>query len=354
MINPTEQTLIEQMRINEFEIDHRKQILSLKMEDIAVLIDCKLIIEKHIDDIINKHYEEQTKVPEIALIIGDLETLDRLKLSQRRYVLDLFSGVYDLEYANNRCRIGLVHKRIGVEPKLYLSSMLCLKEIIGKTLEKNLSSPHQIIKMWIALDKLLMFDISLVFDTYIRSMLAEIETAKNKAEAYASSLEEKVKIRTKQLDDVARIDPLTGLLNTRYLYEILTKILRNAEHYGQPVSLLYIDVNDFKIINDTEGHQRGDEVLQTIAHAIKGSARPEDFCFRYGGDEFCVILGNCTEKQAREIYVVSLEKRMLAMNMSLSIGVVQTGPNYFVDSSTLIKQADEDMYLSKAKHKALN
>jgi diguanylate cyclase (GGDEF)-like protein len=351
MIKPTDQTLIEQMRITEFEIEYRKELISLTDINVAALIGFRPMIEKHIDDIISTHYKQQTSIPEIALLIGDADTLERLKSAQRRYILDLFSGLYDLEYVNNRCRIGLVHKRIGVEPKLYLSGVLCLKELLFDIIDKYCADEKQRKESRIALDKLLMFDITLVFETYIRSLVAEIEAAKEKSDNYAMSLEEKVRARTKQLDELARRDPLTNLLNTRELNETLTKVLRHAQRQNEPITAVYIDVNDFKVINDTEGHQRGDEVLQLVGHAISGCARSEDYCFRYGGDEFFVILTNCTAQQARDIYVAVLEKKIQSLNISLSIGVAETGPTQFIDEALLIKQADENMYITKQAHK---
>jgi diguanylate cyclase (GGDEF)-like protein len=166
------------------------------------------------------------------------------------------------------------------------------------------------------------------------------------------SLEEKVRERTKELDSLARVDTLTGLLNTRQLNELLLTATRIAQRENTPIAVVYIDVNDFKIVNDTKGHQHGDEILRAVGNAISGCARPEDFCFRYGGDEFLIILTNCTEKQARDVYVTSLQKRMTEAGVSLSIGVAQSGPHRFLDENTLIKLADEDMYKSKKAHKA--
>ena len=114
----TEQTLFEQMRITELEIESRKALFSFTGADVKALQSFKPIIEENIDKIVDDFYGLQTSVSEIALLIGDSDTLARLRTAQRRYVLDLFNGVYDLEYVNNRLRIGLVHKRIGVEPKL--------------------------------------------------------------------------------------------------------------------------------------------------------------------------------------------------------------------------------------------
>lgn len=352
MINPTHQTLVEQMQLNEFEIEHRKAIISLTDEDVARLLVCKPTIEIHLEEIISEFYEHQTSIPEIAVIIGDANTLGLLKNTMRRYILDLFSGVYDLEYANHRCRIGLVHKRIGVEPKLYLSSTLFLKELLRKIIDSHFTDEEKRKESRIALDKLLMFDVTLIFETYIRSLIAEVETAKARSDQYALSLEEKVRVRTQQLDKLARLDPLTGLLNIRQLNEVLTTVLRSAERQHEATTVVYIDVNDFKIINDTHGHQQGDEILQTVSEAIKGCARVEDYCFRYGGDEFLVILKNCTEQQARDIYLVALEKKMCAVGVSLSAGLAQTGPEHFVDGMALIKRADENMYVFKKAHKA--
>jgi len=351
MANPTEKSLIEQMRITDFEIENRKAIISFTENDVKQLISCKKLVEHHLEEIVSCFYIQQTQIPEVALIIGDSGTLDRLKGALRLYILDLFNGLYDLGYVNHRCRIGLVHKRIGVEPKLYLSGVLCLKEILSTVIEEQLNDPIRYKEVIVALDKLFMFNVTLVFETYIRSLVSEIETSKNKTDSYAMALEDKVRARTKQLDELSKIDPLTGLLNTRLLQATLTKALRDAEHQNEPISAVYIDVNDFKIVNDTQGHQRGDEILQNVGHAISGCARPEDFCFRYGGDEFFILLINCTEEQAREIYVASLERRMHELNISLSIGVAQTGSKSFVDEAMLIKLADESMYLAKKKHK---
>ena len=121
-----------------------------------------------------------------------------------------------------------------------------------------------------------MFDVSFVFETYIRSLVSEIEISKDKSDSYARILEEK----TKQLEAVSRTDPLTGLLNIRFLSEMLTKALRNAKRRAERLTMVYIDVNDFKAINDTLGHQRGDEVLRAVAQSIAQVSRMEDHCFR--------------------------------------------------------------------------
>jgi diguanylate cyclase (GGDEF)-like protein len=348
----TDQSLLEQMRITEFAISSLKELFSITPSDEVSLKNFKPFAEASVDALVEQFYETQTAIPEVALLIGDSDTLARLKASQKRYIVDLFSGHYDLEYVNNRLRIGLVHKRIGVEPKLYLAAIERLKDLLLDLIDEKISDEVERINVVKALRRFLMFDVSLVFDTYIRSMISEIEISKQRSESYARTLEEKVKERTEQLEILSRTDPLTGLLNQRFLDKLLTQTLRAAQRRKEPVAIAYIDVNDFKVINDTQGHQRGDEILRMVAEELKAVSRLEDNCFRYGGDEFCVVMSNCTLDNANSW------KERLQLNIqargdvpSLSIGIAQTGPEKYVTSDEFIHQADQEMYMVKKSMK---
>ncbi|MBR9828362.1 MAG: diguanylate cyclase [Oceanospirillales bacterium] len=349
----TEQTLLEQMRITELEIDNRKTLFSITAADCERLAQIKPMIEREVDRLVHQFYDLQTSVPEIALLIGDADTLRRLRGAQRTYVIDLFSGFYDIEYVNNRLRIGMVHKRIGVEPKLYLAAIHQLKTLLNALLARLIPDATEARHMIMSVEKLFMFDISLVFDTYIRSLISEIEASKEKSECYASELEDKVKERTKQLEMMSRTDALTGLLNVRHLVETLTQCLRAAQRRLESLTVVFLDINDFKRINDEEGHQRGDEILRTVADAIRLISRTEDYCFRYGGDEFCIILPRCTEAQARQSY----GKRLIAevnrheAGLSISGGYVQACPAEHASAEELIRVADERMYLDKQQYR---
>ena len=135
----TDLTLLEQMRISEIDITRRKELIGFTDQDIKNLINTKALIEEKIDDIVDEFYGIQTAIDEISLLIGDADTLERLQAAQKQYVLDLFNGFYDMEYVNNRLRIGMVHKRIGVEPRLYLSAVVTLKYLIIKVIEDNIT-----------------------------------------------------------------------------------------------------------------------------------------------------------------------------------------------------------------------
>ncbi|OHX12207.1 diguanylate cyclase [Chromobacterium sphagni] len=349
----TDQTLLEQLRITEFEIDQRKQLFALATRDELLLRAAGVLIEAQLDELVERFYELQTSTPEIALLIGDADTLQRLRSAQRRYVIDLFSGVYDLEYVNNRLRIGLVHKRIGVEPKLYLAAIHTLRSLLSVQLSKLIPDDDVRVQTLLSMDKLVMFDIALVFETYIRSLVAEIETSRNKSEQYAQVLEEKVVIRTRQLEELSRTDPLTSLLNRRYLDETLTRVLRSAQRRHEKVTMVYLDVDDFKAINDTEGHQHGDEILRVLGETINRISRVEDGCFRYGGDEFCIVLPNCSRRLAEENFVQRLraELDISLPGVKLSVGCVETGPDDFVSPEALVGMADQHMYTVKQQHR---
>ena len=169
----TDQSLLEQMRITDFEISSRKALFSILDTDEIALKGVKPYIEARISALVDQFYDMQTAVPEIALLIGDSETLGRLCSAQIRYVMDLFSGYYDMEYVNNRLRIGLVHKRIGVEPKLYLTAVQTLMKLLFQLIQEIIPDADEKLRVTEALQKLIMFDISLVFDTYIRIGLTQ-------------------------------------------------------------------------------------------------------------------------------------------------------------------------------------
>ena len=190
-----------QMQITDSEVARRKELLHFGADDLALLEQCRRFIAQELDDIVEEFYRVQTSIEEIALLIGDADTLRRLHAAQRKYVLDLFSGCSDLEYVNDRLRIGLVHRRIGVQPKLYLSAAKTLRDIIVKVLERRIPDSIEQAKTCQALDKLFYFDITLVFDTYIRSLVSEVETAKSRVESYAANLELQVAERTRQLEE---------------------------------------------------------------------------------------------------------------------------------------------------------
>lgn len=344
----TNKTLLEQLQITEFEIARRKELLGFLDSDAKMLLTCKGLVAEHIDSIVADFYARQTAIEEIALLIGDADTLSRLHSAQRGYVLGLFEGYYDLEYVNNRLRIGMVHKRIGVEPKLYLSAVKTLKDTVVAALHLYIDDKERLQHVINALDKLLYFDTTLIFDTYIRALLTEVESAKDKVQSYAQELEAKVAERTHQLQELSQHDSLTGLFNQRALNDFLRRQLAFAKRQKKAFTLVYVDIDKFKQINDTKGHFAGDEVLRCVAESLRKVCREIDVPCRYGGDEFCLILPDSVLAEAEAVCQRLIEEFAgVAHGVTLSIGAAQTGPLEFVEPDALLRMADEKMYEAK-------
>lgn len=349
-MNKVFQTLAEQMRITEHDIERRKVFMSFGDDDVALLKSAGTWIEPLIPDVVRQFYLLQTAIPEIALIIGDRESLNNLHRSMQVYVRELFEGHYDLNYVEKRLRIGKVHHRIGVSPKLYLSGInqlqLLLEDIIDDYSEENGMCVKALKR---AIRKLLYLDNQFVFDTYISSLQLEVESANYQLEDYASRLEEQVLQRTKELTELSLKDPLTNLYNQRAFYEYLEKGISQAERMESCYSLLYIDVNKFKMVNDTQGHKVGDDILIAVANAIEKTIRKQETAARYGGDEFCILLPN-TKSENLSFYCERLFRefdKIKPLDITLSVGGAEVSPKTSYDINDLIVRADKQMYNAK-------
>ena len=162
-----------------------------------------------------------------------------------------------------------------------------------------------------------------------------------------------------QTHEASLTDPLTNLPNTRFMVNHLGRELSRAERGNAEVSLLVMDLNDFKDINDTFGHHVGDRALREIAQVLRGAIRPYDVCVRYAGDEFIVVLAGCgwdeaeykrLELQEAVESLVFEAKPGVRMPLSISAGAAvfpHDGNTYEV----LMAKADRRMYRNKVMYK---
>lgn len=346
----TELSLADQMRFTPQEIERRKKLFDITEEDCQCLKRLQPKIIPYLDYIVDQFYNQQTGNPEINLIIGDTETLRRLKVAMRNYVEGAFSGNYDCQYVESRLRAGKIHKRIGVTPKLYMSAMSHLQIILQESVKKICEVDGEYAKK--AIQKILLFDSQLVFDTYISSLTSEIELAKEEVEKYARELEERVVERTKQLEFLSKTDPLTNLLNQRGLQDALKQMIAAARRSQSIFSLLYFDLNNFKMANDTLGHAGGDMILCKVSDAIRTSIREVDFACRYGGDEFCIILPNMKLDEIENVAkrIISACSPYDQFTIAFSFGALQSDESKPMDIREILDIVDQRMY--QAKHKA--
>jgi diguanylate cyclase (GGDEF)-like protein len=155
-----------------------------------------------------------------------------------------------------------------------------------------------------------------------------------------------------EMKAMANTDPLTKCYNRRFLYEIADRHLEQHRRYTMPLSLLYIDIDHFKAINDQLGHKTGDEVLKTVGAILNELTRKGDYVFRWGGDEFLVLLSATEEgakikcNQIRRAFLESVIVQNLPDGVDVSIGIVPVPPER-TDLDALIDQADREMYRRK-------
>lgn len=148
--------------------------------------------------------------------------------------------------------------------------------------------------------------------------------------------------------DLAVHDPLTGLYSREYLKSLDSE--KEKKNHSKS-SIVMIDINDFKKINDTYGHLMGDKVLQKVADSLTNNLREKDIVVRYGGDEFLLILSNTHENRAEEIMARIacrlLDSKEFEFIVSISYGIAQW--NESINIEEIIKFADEKMYQMKRK-----
>ena len=156
-----------------------------------------------------------------------------------------------------------------------------------------------------------------------------------------------------QLSYQVQHDHLTGLPNRNYFHQVLVSSFKNTSE-KQPIALLFIDTNNFKVINDQYGHQAGDAVLKEMAIRLKQNIRQDDFVARLSGDEFAIILNSIQ----RVDHLISIAENLIksaeqpifyknqSINFGFSLGISLS--NQAISPEDLISQADQAMYKAKS------
>jgi len=158
-----------------------------------------------------------------------------------------------------------------------------------------------------------------------------------------------------RIQELTITDDCTGLYNARHLYKTLEAEVYRSARFGYEFSVLFLDLDHFKKVNDTHGHLVGSKLLAEIGYAIKAHLRLIDYAFRYGGDEFVVLLPQTGKDSAlvvarriRDVFrsTLFLKEENLNLNIRASMGVA-TYPEDAKSAHEIIRQADEMMYMVK-------
>jgi diguanylate cyclase (GGDEF)-like protein len=156
-----------------------------------------------------------------------------------------------------------------------------------------------------------------------------------------------------KIEREARTDEMTGLYNRRHMYEYMQLALQQVRRKQRPLSLLVIDIDNFKLVNDKYGHQFGDEVLVQVAQTMRHSLRNHDSIARWGGEEFLVLLTD-TENEAAKAVAEKLRSTIEALpiqhndesiRMTVSIGLHTANPEESLNA--MLSRADENLYTAK-------
>jgi diguanylate cyclase (GGDEF)-like protein len=330
--------------IDAATIRRQRAFLRFTPQDDAHLEIIHRVIAADVDAIVTEFYTHLQQFPELATFLADPQLRDRLKLTQRRYLLDLGRRADQPAYFEDRLRIGMAHERVGLELEWYLGAYATLFERIEARLTVHCTDrPERLAGLLTTLHKIFTLDSLLAVETYYRATTERLRT-----------LLQELSAARQELIEQSQTDALTQVHNRMFLLEVLEKELQRSQRFRHPFSLLFVDLDHFKQVNDRCGHRFGDLALQTVADTMRGVLRPADILGRLGGEEFLVGLVETGPAAARQIAerlrqtvaAKRIEAHGQCVAVTVSVGVASaTDPT--VCLQTLIDQADQALYRAK-------
>jgi two-component system, cell cycle response regulator len=196
-----------------------------------------------------------------------------------------------------------------------------------------------------------------VIDVVTKPIVAVIFLAKMRAICERSRAQRELRTRLRYALENAALDPLTGLFNRRYFERRLREETAHARRHKRPFALVMIDVDHFKLVNDTFGHEDGDRVLRHVAAIVSASLREDDVACRYGGEEILLLL-RATDGLAARVVAnrlrsglagkpVSLDGGKEMRQVTFSAGVAAADERNAFDAQDIVARADAAMYRAK-------
>ena len=459
-------SILSEMGIDADEAANRRMFLEFTETDAALLKELHERLTLQQDIFGESFYAHLQRFPEIRPLLGDSAKLERLKRTQAKYFSQLTEGCYDQSYIENRLHVGLIHQRVGLTPKWYMSAYckylsdtlpVILQQTNNSSAEDDADQKKRLAG-YRALLKIIFFDMGLALDTYfhaeqqaltmarsyteqivanmpigflvldsahkirlanhavlrmfdmeadtawqghrltdflgvaelteqidlvlnnsesinnfdferfdsrgLKSYLADISQVQMGGERVILFMVQDITLRKQSESEIHRLafyDALTKLPNRRLLHERLIQSMSISARSGKYGALMFLDLDNFKTINDTQGHDVGDQLLREVARRLTDSVREGDTVARLGGDEFVVALeslssgsseaANQAEHVAEKIRHELSQPYLLNGNeqhSSPSIGVsLYRGHQNSLDE--ILKQSDLAMYQAKAR-----
>ena len=334
----------KQFGFDRKNIDQRLAFLKLSKADHKLAHRLKEeVIIPNANKIIDRFYDILLFQPETRKWLLEGTIIERLKSTQYRYLLSLGIDFDTEEYFENRLQIGIMHAVIDLPLSAYQCAycnlIQCIADVIPESIKNNGQDYRDLMTF---ITKITSLDISLATETYHYSFMSE--------------LEEEVKMvrsRESKLRSEAETDSLTGLYNRKLAFNLLNEAIANAHQYSGNLSLLMLDLDFFKKVNDTYGHQVGDEAIKQVATAIRKTLRGHDIAGRYGGEEFILGLVDITPEIAFQVAQrirksvaktpILINEQITSVTVSIGLASLEAKDNL----QSLIRRSDAALYLAK-------
>jgi len=307
--------------ITELFVDH----VNMKESGYMFLIDSsdQTIAHKERDFILS----HDTKTHEIAATI--------------RHLIDQGKSFFEADlYQSKKYYYG---KKINLDPNLIENELYLV-------VSQKKSEVYKRVYAYALLSLITVFSLSLILYKLLSALQRShyMRIRQEELVELNQQLDAKVRERTHILEEMTKRDSMTGLYNHAYIYDYLNEL---PDHDLNQVTLALVDIDDFKSINDTYGHQAGDQVIRLVAQIMESRVSPSDLVGRYGGEEFIIITQDLSINQAwtlmdqirSQVYDHAFQD--INQPVSISIGLAQ-GHGHGVDA--LIKSADDCLYRAKA------
>lgn len=303
----------------------------------------RLVIAPNVDSIVDAFYARMLEQPAFAAIMreGGVD-LGKLKRTQIAYLLTLGVNFRAAEYFERRLRVGLTHAWAGVPLGLAQAGYRLIEQLLVQHIPADHIDPRSRDKLIAFVIKIIALDFALTIESYHG---AQVQTLEHSVQT--------LRRKGGRLYRQATIDLLTGTATRRHILRILKQALRHSQYRQTPLSVIMVDVDFFKDVNDRCGHTVGDQALRGIAARIRGAVRDRDQFGRYGGEEFLAVLPDTpstiacevAERMRGRVAMSPIHCQGTNLKMTISLGVAQSSGKEPVES--LIERADGALYRAK-------
>lgn len=337
-------SLCERYHIDAREIARRREYLGLTAERADDLERIHAVVAENAPAIVDEFYQHILDFDEVGDFFADPKVLKRQRGAFRKYLDGFGKDVDQPGYFESRLRIGATHERVGLVPKWYLGAYATLfSSIAERLLSRYQADPALLSNLLVTLNRLITLDAVMLVETYYGSSVSRLETSI-----------ENLTVTQEKLERISRIDDLTQISNRRFILEWVQTEIYRSKRFDHPFSMLFVDIDHFKKINDRYGHGNGDFVLQRVARLIRNALRPADEIGRYGGEEFIVGLVEAgpegaqriAERVREKIANTPFEFSGVRATVTVSIGIATLSPKCN-QPDALLREADKALYAAK-------